>query len=171
MSYHKFIPGREVAYGIYDNIVSLATNDDVIVETRVGLGRGLHYMLERLKATNKRPKVYAFDTFGQDYSGDNNWSGYPSHTAWGEPFSEWISRIGGSGKIIDQFAFYLKNSPASDYLTDWAQFPEWTVHEEFRDSSVSCVILNPPHDGNLYQLQHANWYPKITLNGSIVLIP
>ncbi len=168
MSYWQYVPGPEVNRAVYDLVIASATESDIIVETQCGFGRGIHYLIEGLKARNVRPKVYAFDTFGEKHSWSEHWEGLPSHTPWGEPFDQWAARVGGPSRIMDQFAFHLANSPARDYLKDWAQFPHWTVAEEFKDGIVSHVILNGPiKSTKTFEYVAAKWHPKLKEGGRV----
>lgn len=168
MSYWQFVPGPEINRGLYDHIIASATESDVIVETQVGFGRGLHYLLEGLAARNVRPKVYAFDTFGEAHTHSEHWEGHPTETPWGESHAVWTARVGGTSRLIDQFVFHLINNPASSYLTDWAQFPHWTVAEEFTNGSVSHVIVRGPLLPGGWEYNVTKWQPKLREGGIII---
>lgn len=167
MSYWQYVPGPDINKALYDQIVESATESDVIVETQVGFGRGLHYLLEGLAARNVRPKVYAFDTFGETHAHSEHWEGHPQATPWGEPHAQWAARLGGPSRLIDQFAFHLANNPASSHLTDWAQFPHWTVAEEFPSESVTYIILNGPADTKRKEYDFFKWADAVRSGGDI----
>lgn len=166
MSYWQYVPGIDLNRKMYDQIAASAKDTDVIVETQVGFGRGLHYLLDALAARNVNPKVYAFDTFGEKHQSEH-WEGYPMYTPWGESFVSWSTRIGGPSRLIDQFAFHLANNPSSRILTDWAQFPSWTVAEEFPEFSVTYLILNGPVNEARRVYDWSKWGRKMKLGGNI----
>lgn len=154
-----------------DLIVEIAVQSqpsDIICLPQCGLGRDVHLLLDLLGGAGKRGlKVYAFDTFGEAHTGSEWWEGHPQTTPWNEPFDAWVARIGGPSRLIDQFAFHLANSPARDYLTDWAQFPWWTVAEEFKPESVSWVVANGAHRPQGVLKELTKWWPTLKSGGRI----
>lgn len=167
--YYSFIPGdTNFPTELYKSVAFNCTNDDIICETGCSFGRNVQFLMEFLKLTGKKPKLYAFDTFGENFPSEF-FEGYPEKTPWGEPFKNWTDRIGGPTRLIDYFAFYLKNSPARDYLTDYAQFPNWTVAEEFLDDSVSFVLSNGSHQPKNIKRELDKWWPKLKKHGKIAL--
>lgn len=169
MSYYPFIP----AYGTHpvellDEIALSSADGDIVIEGGCGFGRNIHYLMERAQVLGRRPKLYAFDTFGEAHPPEF-WEGHPATTPWGEPFAAWAARIGGPTRLLDQFAFHLRNSPAREYLTDWAQFPWWTVAEEFKDGTVSFVIANGAHTAKGVTKELTKWWPKLKPGGKIAV--
>lgn len=187
MNYYPIVPGDyETGKPLYDSMeaatharltpypwlplfsqVAYAGADDIVCIAGCGFGRPTHYLMEVFKAFHVRPKLYAFDTFGEAHTGSEFWEGHPQTTPWGEPFAEWAARIGGPSRLLDQFVFHLNNSPARDYLTDFAQFPWWTVAEEFKDSSVSWVVANGAHKPKGIRRELDKWWPKLKSGGRI----
>lgn len=151
----------EITESVFDN--------DIVCIAGCGFGKVTHFVMEMLKDRDKRPKLYAFDTFGEAHTGSEYWEGHPQTTPWGEPFSDWSARIGGPSRLLDQFVFHLRNSPARDYLTDYAQFPWWTVAEEFKDDSVSWVVANGAHKPLGIRRELDKWWPKLKVGGKIAL--
>lgn len=167
-TYWQLVPGPSIPTDLYDEVVELVTNGDIVAEGGCGMGRGIHYLIESLKAVNRRPKLYAFDTFGEVHQSEF-FEGLPAFTPWGEPFADWAARVGGPSRLFDHFTFYLNNSPARDYLTDYAQFPHWTVAEEFKDDSVSFVLANGAHQPKSIRRELDKWWPKLKSYGKIGL--
>lgn len=166
-TYWPLVPGPKIPVDLYDHVADSAHDADIIIEAGCGFGRGVHYLMEALRTQDSHPKLYAFDTFGEAHPGSEFWEGYPATTPWGEPFMTWAARVGGTTRMLDQFAFYLKNSHARDYLTDWAQFPWWTVAEEFKDGTVSFVIANGAHTAKGVTRELTKWWPKLKPDGKI----
>ncbi|TWW08800.1 hypothetical protein E3A20_20710 [Planctomyces bekefii] len=171
MSYWKYLPGLEDIEYRYSEMLRSVNDSSVVVEAGCGLGRGVHYMMEAFKEKGVKPKLYAFDTFGENHSHSQFCDGNPKFTDWDEPFDNWTARIGGSTRLLDQFAFHLKNSPASEYLTDWAQFPHWTVAEEFKDNSVDYVFAFGGTSKKAIEEEVRKWWPKLKSGGLIMTSP
>lgn len=169
--YWNLVPGPDIPRMLYIDISLNCQDGDIIVEAGCGFGRGVQYLMCQLLANVRqtKPRLYAFDTFGEAHTGSEYWEGHPSSTPWGEPFSDWTARIGGPSRLIDQFVFHLRNSPARDYLTDYAQFPWWTVAEEFKDDSVSCVVANGAHKPKGIRRELDKWWPKLKVGGKIAM--
>lgn len=172
--YWQHVPGPDFPTDLYLEIAGSLHDGDICIEVGCGLGRGVHYIMEYRKdrcdqGWYPKPKLYAFDTFGEEHRGSEYWEGHPQTTPWGEPFSDWTVRIGGPSRLLDQFVFHLRNSPARDYLTDYAQFPWWTVAEEFKDDSVSWVVANGAHKPLGIRRELDKWWPKLKVGGRIAL--
>ncbi len=168
--YHNNVPGPEVPYAMLTEWSQQCDDYDTICIAGCGFGRDVHFLMEQLNRdhTCYMPKLYAFDTFGEIF-GSEHFEGLPEFTPWGEPFGAWAARVGGPGRLIDHFAVYLRNSPAREYLTDWAQFPHWTVAEEFKDNSISFVLANGSHQPANVMQELTKWWPKIKAGGQIGL--
>lgn len=173
--YHLRVPGEfdsgdlrgATVVPLVCEIANSVSDGDIVCVGGCGFGSTTHRLMETFQHLGKRPKLYAFDTFGEAHPGSEYWEGHPSHTPWGEPFDAWSARIGGPSRLIDQFAFHLANSPARDYLTDWAQFPWWTVAEEFAANSVSYVIANGAHRAAGIRREIDKWWPTLKSGGKI----
>ncbi len=167
--YSIWVPGPiNLCTDLITEIAVKSQAGDIVCLPQCGLGRDVHHLIDLFHGANKRGvKVYAFDTFGENHSGSEYWEGHPQTTPWGEPFDAWCARIGGPSRLMDQFLFHLTNSPAREYLTDWAQFPWWTVAEEFKDSTVSWVVANGAHAPKGILKEIAKWWPTLKSGGRI----
>lgn len=171
LDHWELVPGPSVPLLLCNEISLNCEDGDIIAETGCGFGRTTHYLMHALRCNTRqvRPCLYAFDTFGEAHTGSEYWEGHPQTTPWGESFAEWSARIGGPSRLLDQFVFHLRNSPARDYLTDFAQFPWWTVAEEFKDDSVSWVVANGAHRSKGILRELEKWLPKLKIGGKIAM--
>lgn len=167
-SYYRFVPGQErFPRDLYGRIAEQCDASSVLVEVGVGFGRSTCMMAELLEYYGKRPKFYVLDRFGT-LPETNDGGPLAGLTPWGEDWSKWASRVGGSSRLLDQFLFYLNNCPSKDRLTDWAQFSPWHCAEEFKDGTVSFAFLNDAAGGpDQVQKQIDCWLPKIRPGGTL----
>jgi hypothetical protein len=161
VSYAQFIPSpEEFPHHLFEQVSREITNEDIICDVGCGFGYSTCYMTECLVASDKRPKFYAFDQWG---IGDEE--PFPVFTQWGEPFDQWMKRVGGPAALLDQFLFHLRNNPCRERLTDWAQFPSHTICNNFADQSVVFAFLHASRDRERVLREIRGWWPKISKNG------
>ncbi len=167
--YSIWVPGLvNAATALVEQVAIESAPGDIVCFPQCGFGRDVHHLIDLLSNAGKRGiKLYAFDTFGENHSWSEYWEGQPQTTPWGESFDQWAARVGGPSRLMDQFVFHLANSPAREYLTDWAQFPWWTVAEEFKDSTVSWVVANGGHAPKGIFKELTKWWPTLKSGGRI----
>lgn len=168
-NHYRFVPGPDenaFPYSLYDSVAQNCFNDDILVECGVGFGRTTCYMMEALHHFKKQPKFYVFDLFGE-IPGDGEPLDIFSLTPWGEPLWQWKAR---GGDFLDEFIHAIEQSPARKYLKDYAQFPSWTICNNFADESVSFVMLNVSRKKENVLKELRGWWPKLKRGGKVAMI-
>ena len=135
---------------VYEDFSNFLRDDDIFVEIGVWKGASICFLGERLRAKNKKPKIFAVDTF----KGSSN---EKIHT-------EKIKEAGGSNLPI--FNENLKDLKL-EYLITPIEKTSIEASQLFDDNSLAGVFIDANHTYEEVKKDLGAWYPKIKKGGWI----
>jgi hypothetical protein len=128
---------------LYDRFARECSNDSIIVEVGSWVGRSICYLGVELVNNNKRPKVYAVDT----------WLGSSEH------------QNHDIVKRDELYTTFLKNiSPLGDLITP-LRLDSLAAAETFENESIDFLFLDASHHYGDVKKDIVAWYPKIKTGG------
>jgi len=129
---------------LYSSYAKILKHDSIFVELGVWKGRSICFLGEELVKLDKKPKVFAIDTF----KGTDN----------DERQQKEIERLGGN--TLDVFKTYLEDLSLTSLITILAQ-DSAEAAKNFEDNSIDIIFIDADHSYEAVKKDLEIWYPKM----------
>jgi len=135
---------------LYKNFSEVLSNDSTFVEVGVWKGRSVCFLGQLLKINNKKPKVFAVDTFkGSDDEGFHQ---------------EEVRSLGGS--TLPLFKSYLEDLQLTDLILP-VEKDSSVAAESFEDNSIDIIFIDANHSYEGVKKDLQSWFSKVKIKGII----
>lgn len=135
---------------LYSEFSSLLTDSKTFVEVGVWKGKSISFLATDLKQSNKKPTLFAIDTF-------KGTAGDPGHRGM-------IDSLQVS--LLDHFKENLKHLEIDDYV-NIIKKDSVEASEMFQNETIDIIFIDADHSYEAVKKDLEAWYPKVKRNGII----
>lgn len=157
MSWQK-IPGWFGFSKIYDEMLSIAQDGDVLVEIGVALGRSLAYLASEAQARSKNITIYAVDPWLPEWNRETG-----AGLGWGSEHAPFVCDSGGPFSAFIQLM--REHAPDALERVRVLRCESLMAVRLFQPASLRGVLIDGSHNYEDVRADIRAWLPKVKTGG------